>query len=104
MDEACESFLTAYDLFGDIASISDDSEDSILGDSLDGTMASDVEDNLESVNANIIDKDVNINETTVSVNTSSNCEVPVSTHSITANIDLNCNKNDEGNDIRPSAT
>ena len=112
MDEACDSFLTAYNLFGDIASISDDSEGSALNDSLDDVMASDVEDDPRSVNTNIIesrnislDDDVNINETTVNVNTGCNCVVPVSTYDATpVNVDLNCNKNDEGNDIRASAT
>ena len=42
-DEACDSFLTAYDLFGDIASISDDSEGSAHNDDV---MASNVEDEL----------------------------------------------------------
>lgn len=103
VDEACDSFLTAFDLFGDIASISDDSEGSTINDSLDDAM--------EDVNADIIenrnirnDNDVNVNETIANVNTGSNCAVPVSTHSAPVNVDLNYRKNDEGNVIRPSAT
>ena len=103
VDEACDSFLTAFDLFGDIASISDDSEGSTFNDSLDDAM--------EDVNADIIengsirnDNDVNVNGTIANVNTGSNCAAPVSTHSAPVNVDLNYCKNDEGNDIRPSAT
>ena len=112
MDEACDSFLTAYNLFGDIASISDDSEGLALNDSLDDVMASNEEDDPRSVNTNTIESrnislndGVNINETTVNVNTGCNCAVPVSTYDCTpVKVDLNCNKNDEGNDIRASAT
>lgn len=112
VDEACDSFLTAYNLFGDIASISDNSEGLALNDSLDDVMASNEEDDPRSVKTNTIESrnislndDVNINETNVNVNTGCYCAVPVSTYDGTpVKVDLNCNKNDEGNDVRASAT
>ena len=103
VDEACDPLLTGYDLFGDIASISDDSEGSTINDSLDGAM--------EDANADIIenrnirnDNDANVNETIANINTGSSCAVPVSTHSAPVNVDINHCENNEGNDIRPSAT
>ena len=60
VDQACDSFLSVRDLFGDIDSVSDDSEDSICNDSLDDLMASDAEDSNVECSAN-----VNINTETV---------------------------------------
>ena len=83
VDQACDSFLSVHDLYGDIDSVSGDSRDSICNYSLDDLMVSYVEDsNVEcSANVNIYtetvadhvsdtnEKTVNISdETSVTVN------------------------------------
>lgn len=73
VDDACDSFLSAFDLFGDIASISD-SDESMVNDGLDDLMSSDGEEDpnvdcsagvntsteaVVVINSNVNDKNVN---------------------------------------------
>lgn len=99
VDQACDSFLSVHDLFGDIDSISDDSGDSICNDSLDDLMVSDVEDsnvecsknvniNTETVPDHVSDTNVR-NETSVTVNAVSDRAVPVCTLDTSAHGSVN---------------
>ena len=89
VEQACDSFLSAYDLFGDIASISDDSEGSICNNSLEDLMFSETEDsnaecsvgvkiNAETVVDNVSIINETVNDTVVTVNVASDHAEPAS--------------------------
>lgn len=116
VDQACDSFLSVHDLFGDIDSLSDDSGDSLCNDSLDDLMVSDVEDsnvecsenvniNTETVTDHVSDTNVR-NETSVTVNAVSDRAVPVNTLDASAHDSVNPELNDtavSGMSIGPAA-